>query len=291
MAYRYREYWPSLHNEKRGTFSAVGYEALGEGFNRVTYGRRMRALSALLGRMSFPSGAICLEGACGVGAYAPVWNQHGVRHWIGVDISVEAVGDLQQRYPQHQFAALDLTAAHWGDLERNPGAASCDLVTGIDVLYHLVHDIDFTAALTNLGRFVRPGGYLVVSDVFVPEATQIADHVLRRPIAAYETILHPLGFRLEAREPVFGVLGDPVRRGGFLHGILFQIWRVSQKAIRTSPRSVRNLVGAAVAGSLLPLDGAVRGAGLATGRNLELALFRRDRGRQQQQPTTDGLQA
>jgi hypothetical protein len=165
-------------------------------------------------------------------------------------------------------------------VDRDPGTASCDLVTGIDVLYHLVDDEAFGAALTNLARFVRAGGCLIVSDVFVTQTTQVAAHVRRRPLSTYEAILEPLGLRLAAREPVFGVLGDPVRGKGLVSDVLFQVWRGCQKAIRVSPQCVRRLVGTAIARCMLPLDGAVRWCGLAAGVNLELALFRRTGGLQ-----------
>jgi 2-polyprenyl-3-methyl-5-hydroxy-6-metoxy-1,4-benzoquinol methylase len=275
MAYDYRDYWPSLHKEERGLLSAVGNSALGEGFNRIAYGRRRAALHELLDRASVPGGAVCLEGACGVGAYAEVWKHRGVSRWMGVDISREAIADLKRRYPQDQFAVLDMTSPTWGDLETDPGTGSCDVVTGIDVLYHLTDDAAFTAALTNLSRFVRVGGCLVVSDIFPDEVVQAAPHVRRRPIASYEAALGPLGFQLAGREPVFGVMGDSVRRNGLADAAVFQTWRVCQKIVRSSPPRARKLVGAFIASIMLPVDAAVRWAGLAAGSNLELALFRR----------------
>jgi 2-polyprenyl-3-methyl-5-hydroxy-6-metoxy-1,4-benzoquinol methylase len=276
MAYKYREYWSNLHQQQGGTLSSVGYQALGEGFNRVAYGRRRRALSVLLDRISLPDGAVCLEGACGVGAYAETWKARGVRRWFGVDISVDAIAKLQRLYPKHRFASVDLAAPSWGEIEQDLGEATCDLVTGIDVLYHLVEDGAFEAALRNLGRFVRPRGWLIVSDVFSQQATSVATHVRRRPLAIYAAVLAPLGFELVAREPVFGVMGDPVRGGGVMSGAIFEMWRICQKAVRVSPQRFRNVVGATIATLMLPLDAAIRGAGLAGGRNLELAVFQRN---------------
>jgi SAM-dependent methyltransferase len=268
-----------LHEQERGQLTAVGYAALGAGFNRVTYRRRLRAVETVLGRAHIWPSSV-LEAAVGVGAYASLWRRLGVQRWVGVDISQAAVSDLRARYPGHRFEVLDLAS---GDHEAWRNLNDCggyDLVTAIDVLYHLTSDTGFEVAVAELARCVRPGGYLVVSDAFVVKPTDVADHVRRRPLAAYESILRPLGLTLYEREPVFSIHGDPVvcDRGNHGARVLDLVWRLIQKAIRLTPPGARDVVGAWVALATSPFDWLLRRLGVARGANLELALFRRRSG-------------
>jgi hypothetical protein len=147
-----------------------------------------------------------------------------------------------------------------------------DLVTALDVLYHLVGDEAYARALAGLGRRVRSGGHLLVSDVFADH--YVATHVKRRALSAYGKILGPLGFELLAREPVCAILGDPVvgpdRRLRAL--ALFTIWRAISKIVRTLL-----VLGSPVVKIVWPFDAALRALGASRKRNLELALFRRGR--------------
>lgn len=206
-------YWEAVHESHRGGFAAVGYAALGEGFNRECYRRlRLPALRRLLGRWDCQPRSV-LEAGVGTGAYAALWEDVGIREWVGVDVSRVAVADLKARFPDAEFQVVDLGAA-----EGALAGRTFDLVTAIDVLYHIVQDDAFERALTWLAGHVGRGG-LVVSDVFTgsPWGRRFA-HVRRRPMVAYERILQPLGLRLQDREPVFAILGDPVPDGCWRRG-------------------------------------------------------------------------
>jgi 2-polyprenyl-3-methyl-5-hydroxy-6-metoxy-1,4-benzoquinol methylase len=275
MAYENRTYWKALHNVERGKLTAVGYSEMGEGFNRATYSLRLRAMFRLLERARLTAIDEVLEAAVGVGAYAPLWKSLAVRAWTGVDLSPDAISSLRERFPDDRFEVVDLTRE--GELASVLEQRTFEVVTAIDVLYHLVEEDAFTRALTGLAERVRSGGSLIVSDVFCPEPARVADHVLRRPFATYERILSPLGFSLVAREPVFGLLGDPVPRAGHpvRDAALYNAWRVFAKVVRTTPEPLRSPIGWALATALKPLDAALRMSGLSRGVNLELAAFRR----------------
>jgi hypothetical protein len=151
-----------------------------------------------------------------------------------------------------------------------------DLVTAIDILYHIVDGMQFETALAWLASRMGEHGYLVVSDVFTDSAWgRRSAHVRRRPLEAYLHILEPRGLHLVDREPVFAILGDPVpdRRGR--GRALFLIWRVLQKSIRMMPDGLRSAYGAAVVRVLYPIDRLIRQMTDVRGINLELALFAR----------------
>jgi ubiquinone/menaquinone biosynthesis C-methylase UbiE len=247
---------------------------MGQGFNEVAYTLRLAAAEEILGRSSCAPRSL-LEGAVGVGAYAPLWKKLGIQRWVGLDLSESAVERLKHRFADGEFAHVDLTA---GDktLQSVLSDERFDLVTAIDVLYHIVDKLEFRTALEGLAGRLAPGGYLLISDVFSERPTQVAPHVLRRPLAQYEGILSPRGVKLLARQPVFAILGDPVPRAGFHVRDLAMLgtWRILSKLIRTTPDAMRDSVGRAAAQALLPIDNFLKRTGRAQGLNLEFALFR-----------------
>jgi SAM-dependent methyltransferase len=248
---------------------------MGQGFNEVTYHLRLAAVEQILGREAFSPRTV-FEGAVGVGAYAPLWRKLGVERWAGVDLSAAAVERLSHRFPDATFAKFDLSSGV-EEIRGAFGSALFDLVTGIDVLYHIVDDSDFAQALSTLGKMVTPSGRLLISDVFVREPTTIAPHVRRRPLVRYQELLASQDFLLVQREPVFAVLGDPVPRQGIwpFDLAMLMTWRVLSKAVRSVPMISRDAFGRFAAKVLTPVDSALRHLGRARGVNLELALFRR----------------
>ena len=274
VPYDNQSYWSNLHELHPSALSAVGYPALGVAFNRVAYQRRLEAAQHILGREGGRVERV-LEAAVGVGAYEPLWRALGSRRWTGIDISERAIAELRARFPSDEFHVVDITspAAQWP----LTAADRFDLVSAIDVLYHITDDAAFAAALANLAGFTSDGGRLLVSDVFAHVPTMPAAHVRRRPMAQYEKILTSLGLRLSAREPVFAILGDPIRRPGFhlRDEALYWTWRVLQKAIRAAPEPAREPLGLGLATCLRPIDAWLCRAGWTRDVNLELATFTR----------------
>jgi SAM-dependent methyltransferase len=267
-------YWAGMHSSHPGQLAAVGYAPLGEGFNRAAYVLRRKAVLRLLARNPAPPEPSILEAAVGTGAYAPLWRSLRAAHWVGLDIAGEAVEHCRRNYPGGEFLRQDLAASVWPD--PSPASGQFDLVTAIDVLYHLVDDAAFEAALANLAARVRRGGALLVSDVFVSGERRTAPHVRRRSIEAYLRVLGP-GLRLVDREPVFAILADPLPRSRFNladHAML-AAWKLMARSLRGAPPAARDVLGAGVVHFLWPFDALLRRLGAARGVNLELALFLR----------------
>jgi hypothetical protein len=272
--YAYATYWPDLHRSKTGLLSTVGYPAMGEGFNSVTYRLRLAAAQRALRGCGIEQVSSVIEAAVGVGAYAPLWKHLQVSRWIGVDISEAAIADLGRRFPKAKFVQEDICSDQLGERLSNETA---ELVTAIDVLYHIEDDALFARALRNLAARVPTKGALLLSDVFSEEPRWVPPVVKRRPLATYQAILGDLGLELVRREPIFAILGDPVVRTSrpWQDVVLFNVWRVLSKAIRVAPSAVRGAVGWLVAWGAMPADAALRRMGTAQGVNLEMAVFRR----------------
>lgn len=269
-SYDYAVYWTGLHRRHTGALCAVGYSRLGEGFNRATYKLRRRAAMRLLSRRPGLCAGRLLEAAVGVGAYAPVWRELGVRSWTGLDLSPDAVAYCRSRFPYGNFVVQDLTAEDW---DPSVACGDYDLVTAIDVLYHLTSDQDFDAALLNLERRVKLGGALLISGVFPPKVIQAAPHVKHRPLEAYQRVL---GKRmvLADREPVFALLGNPFPRPGRIQDrCLSAVWKGLALTLLHTPPGCRDAAGTALVAVLRPMDHLLRRLGFSRSVNLELALF------------------
>jgi len=277
LPYNNATYWRNLHLRHAGRLTAVGFDSLGEGFNKVTYRLRLEACERLLLRNRDAPMSDVLEAAVGVGAYAPVWARLGLKNWTGIDISESAIAAITKRHPGHRFLVGDLRREGCGT--KSLDGESFDLVTAIDVLYHLVDEGDLEMALVNLGSRVRPGGYLLVSDVFCDRRRQVAAHVVRRPLETYSRLLAPHGLTIVDREPVYAILGDPAPRSGFHPSdqALRAAWLMVRRAIRSTPTIVKDVIGSALARLLSPLDELIRRTGVTRGVNLELALFEKPR--------------
>lgn len=269
--YKNREYWENLHSSKQGELAAVGYKDLGEGFNRATYRVRRRALLTTIRSMAAPSIKSVLEGAVGIGAYGDVWQRLNVANWVGVDISSVAIKEVATRFPLGKFFSADLTSRN--ALDAIPVEDKFDLVTAIDVLYHIVDNDGFNQALYNLADRVGPGGFILVSDIFSTSENWVAPHVKCRPIGMYEDILHKMGFELIVREPVFSILGGTISDGEdrAFDKVARTLWKVIATISRKTPAQVGFLLGVV----LSPIDALLKTTGISKGKNLEIAAFKR----------------
>lgn len=274
--YDYEEYWRAAHETCRGTHSAVGHGHLGRGFNAATYELRLKAADDLLARVLGKAPISLLEGAVGIGAYSPLWSRIGVARWTGIDISSTAVEDLSRKQPIGEFLVRDMATP---GLAATLPQASYELVTAIDVLFHLVDDKSFRAALGNLAACVAVGGHLLVSDVFLEQSRQTAPHVRHRSLSDLTSEL-PRDFELVGRQQVFSILDDPIPRNGFHPGdqLMRLAWRGISATIQMCPERRRDEVGAGLVRTLAPLDAALSRHGVGPGTNLEFAIFRRSWG-------------
>lgn len=272
--YRYSEYWKKKHHDHPGSLLAVGYAELGDGFNRVAYRLRLAAMRRLLERNHVPPIANVLEAGVGVGAYGSLWKALGVQRWVGVDISVNAVRALEERFPGACFRVADV--ADPGFTEKLGSVERFRLVAVVDVLYHLLDDESFLRSIRNLSACVDEGGYLVCTDIFVQQACLSAPHVKRRPLEQYADVLREEKLAFVDREKVFAILGDPLPRSGVRGDwVLFQVWRVLSKVVRTIPGNLRGPIGGVLAFCFTPADAILRRLATGDGVNLEIALFRR----------------
>lgn len=264
--YQARSYWQQRLGEDP-SLAGVGYAALGLPFNVALYRQRERVLRRAVTRLRLPiGGARVLELGVGSGFYLPVWGSLGVADLVGLDITDVAVARLSERHPHWTFRQADISQP----LPVEPG--SFDIVTAFDVLLHVVDEAGFDAALRHAAAACRPGGHLLVSDLFLErgEPPAAGAHNAVRTLARYRAALESAGWQVVGRLPIFVTMHPaydlPAGRG---RDLALAWWRWLAARLRRRPQDGRWL------GAVLEAVDAVLTAGLRDGPSNELLVARR----------------
>ncbi len=209
-------YWQSLINpEATDNVELVGHRDMGRTFNRHAYRVRLASLERALKLVKIRPEWKVFEAAYGVGFYLAHWRRMGHQHVAGVDLAQGAFDLTRKAFPTYDLRLGDISGmSSWPDWESMLG--TFDIVTAIDVIYHVVADDRARAAVLSLGRLVAPGQYLVVTDKFtgLHDTLREGDVVTRRPLSWYSEVLAPAGLRLLHTLPMMWCTDPPTRYGG-----------------------------------------------------------------------------
>ena len=270
-AYQPDEYWKQRVGDA-SQLAAVGQSGLGA-YNSIAYGFRRRAILKAVSQLNRPLSAVRLfEAGFGTGYYLQLWQSLGIHQVMAMDISPAAVRRAQALFPEFEVLCGDIVqpSGHDGDF---------DVVTAIDVLYHITDDGSWSQALRNLSRMVRSGGHLVLTDKFPPhEPYQSFAHVRRRPYDWYARELAESGLRVTATYPVFIFMDDPLPCGRprWLAKLSLLQWRALTGPIRKLGRWPRARDAAAVVAAAFqyPIE-RIATRLLSRGPNLEMVVAER----------------
>lgn len=197
-------YWAERYREIDITKS--GHVDLPEVYNAWLYRRKKERLLQGLRNAGFdPRGASVLEIAAGTGVYVEMWKSLGIGRLTGIDLSQNAMDALKVRYPEFDFHKRDLSEPGLAELT----GRGHDLVTAVDVLYHVVDDGRFPVALENLAASVRPGGFLAIHDFFLHRSERDFGYIKLRTLARYREALETAGFEILSRTPTFFLTVQP----------------------------------------------------------------------------------
>jgi SAM-dependent methyltransferase len=105
---------------------------------------------------------------------------------------------LAKRFPGVTFFEATVGA---GPIPRPDGAF--ELVTALDVTYHITDDALWEAAVADVARLVRPGGAVVILDAFGDAERSPADHVRFRSRQRWESVAGAAGLRVDAVVPAY----------------------------------------------------------------------------------------
>jgi SAM-dependent methyltransferase len=184
----------------------TGTNAIPIQWQRSLYRGKVRAYRRLLDRSGITvRGKHVVDFGCGSGYFEDIWERHGARRADGIDIVPSMIAALQQRYPHRRYVCGDL-AAGTADVAK---LGQPNLVTAIDVFYHIVDDDALVRTLRGLAGLLASDGALLFTDAL--EERETASHVRFRSLNQWRQILHQTGLALLDVEPVFALNNRQVR--------------------------------------------------------------------------------
>lgn len=224
---------PSRYWEERLTrnfdLTRAGHANLGPRYNAMLYRLKRDALDrAFHASRVEVGGAKVLDVGCGTGFYTGYFSEKGAAKYIGIDLTKVSVMRLRQAYPAFSFSQMDIST------ERLASGETFDIVLCADVLFHIIDDNGFEAAIRNMSAAIVPGGILVVSDFFSPVATRLAEHVHLRSRREYWQVFQEVGLAPQLLEPISCIMHPPPRipngpRGWKMYARLWELcWRVEK---------------------------------------------------------------
>jgi len=168
-----------------------------------------------------------LDVGCGTGFYLDQWRSQGVASLTGLDFSPVAIERLRPRYE-----GVALREADIGEATPPFPAASFDVASAFDVLFHIVDDRRYQNALNNLHTMLDAGGLLLYSDNFIRSGPkQHLNYWKSRSREQIERALDSAGFELLDRKPVFVLMGSPVDSESAVHK---RLWDFAMRLVSRS---------------------------------------------------------
>jgi len=215
---RLREFWNTRY--ARFTLSESGWLGAGERLNNRIYACKQHALRRALASLGLTRNTpwSVLDAGCGQGHFARFYGREYPRaSYVGVDISERAVAHLRQAIPATEFHLADLCA--WND----PKDRRFDVVQSLEVLLLILDDEVVIRALTNLERYLAPGGAMLVTAAMPTETIQPSDYVRHRTRSFWESALQRLGLRIVAERAMYYWLPDGLPRNRYLRYALTRL--------------------------------------------------------------------
>ncbi len=187
------------------TESGVGYHALGRAFNTWMYRVRRAVFDREVAQLGVGPESRVLDVGSGTGFYVQCWRDAGVGQVVGCDLTEAAVARLRGRFPGVEFVrvnAAELATAFELD--------SFDVVSCMDVLFHITDDEQYAQAIGGAAEVLRPGGHFVLSENFLHRAEQRGEHQVNRTVSAITSLLTGAGFEVVRRVPMLVLMNAQV---------------------------------------------------------------------------------
>lgn len=239
--FRADTYWENrlrAHYDERG----VGDIGLSRGYNSWLYAVRRGVFRRLLRQLQrqlqlVPADTRVLDVGSGTGVYVQEWQSWGAREVTGCDITQIAVDRLTRSFPGVRFLRVDIGGSDLDGLAQE----SYEVVSALDVLFHIVDDSSYDRAIRNVASLLVRGGWFIYSDNFVHRQTRISHYVSREETDILGT-LRRNGFRVRRRVPMFVLMNDPVRTSSRF----VRRWYALVYALACRGETMGGLIGAAL---------------------------------------------
>ncbi len=236
-----KNYWETRLKDNFG-LHGTGYIGLGKKYNDWLYRVRKRVLFSRMRSMGINFDSVkVLDVGSGSGFYVECWKRLGARKVIGTDLTNVAIEELQKKYPDDEFHQLDIGR----EVTKLP-KHEFDIVSALDVLFHIVDEVQFETAIRNIYSLLKPGGLFVFSDNFIHGEAITATYQVSRPLDGIVQTLDAVGFEIVKRVPMLFLMNNPVDSNSRM---LKSFWRILTKGI-----AVHELAGFLAGATLYPVE-------------------------------------
>lgn len=195
MTERHDDFW-NQRLAQDWTTSGVGYRALGRPFNTWMYRVRRHVFAREAAALSPTAESAILDVGSGTGLYLDWWRDAGATRVTGSDLTPAAVAKLQAHFVDLRIEQFDVTA---GPGPFTPG--SFDVISCMDVLFHITDDDLYRQALETIATLLRPGGRFVFTENFLHRPSDRTEHQVNRSLEWIESVLADQGLPLQRRVP------------------------------------------------------------------------------------------
>ena len=201
-----QEYWEKRLQEKY-SLEGVGCLGFGEAYNEWLYRLRKAIFTSELMKLNQNKlNSRVLDIGSGTGFYIRIFQSLGFKKIVGVDIAEQAISGLRKEFPGLVLEQLDISQENTGDALND----KFDVITAMDVLFHIVDDRRYEQAIRNIYNLLKPGGHFIFTDNFVHGVEIRLEHHVSRSLKQIENALIMSGFSIIKRRPVFLFMNYPV---------------------------------------------------------------------------------
>lgn len=225
MGFEPSDYWNKRLSKSFG-LHGVGYLGFGEAYNAWMYRLRRHVFTRHVNSLNLPNNARILDIGSGTGFYLETWQSLGFHEITGCDMSSVAVERLANSYPNVDVFELDVGAPELGE-----DHGQYDVISCMDVLFHIVDESRFDNALRNISKLLAPDGVLLYSDNFMRAEPVTAEHHVSRTLARIVNTLTENDLRVVSRAPMFILMNQPIDARRKRLAKLW--WKLVQRANRT----------------------------------------------------------
>ena len=200
-------YWEDRLHTIAG-LEGVGFKKLGPAFNKWAYKVRKNVFMKVLKGMNLNfQQSSALDIGSGTGFYIQAWRELMVKDITGADISKTAVENLKNTFKQQTFHQIDI-----GDVAFNAqaGLKQFDLVSSMDVLFHIVDDARFEQAIANIASLMKDNAYFVYSDNFLNHEVFRGESQVSRTKSYLLSVFEKNNLKLVTRKPFMYLTNSPI---------------------------------------------------------------------------------
>ena len=200
-----KNYWEERLT-KHYDLNGVGYLGFGKAFNDWMYRLRRTVVSRTVSELPVDvKKAGVLDIGSGTGFYIQLWQDLGAAQVTGADLTEFAVKQLREKFPRAAFYQTDI-----GNPPPTGIPGSYDLISCMDVVFHIVDDTRYEQAFANISSLLKPGGYFVFSENFIHRPTVRGEHHVSRSLQDIEAAVAKAGLEVVSRRPLFFLMNAPI---------------------------------------------------------------------------------